>query len=506
MPSSTDRLTRLEAAVLDAVQDGAADAEAVLKDLIRTRSGSGSEGTSADPSTVVGKVFVAASGHGTVVESQPVAANSENVIETLPGPGHHTFVIEAHTDAVPEGETQTWLEGDPYSAADGWVEYLGDNRIALDMDSARFTATIRSRMSKVWEKYRAPGRRRILYGRGSFDNKGCVVSALLAMRALAAACTVSGVRLGGSVIAAYTVDEEESVTGIMRFACDPDSWLATHGRLSGPTDADGMLTEISGVALDGSYGWVPVVGHRGAVQLAITTRGRAAHAATPELGVNAVEAMARIIIAISDGRGEIASGLASVLETSLLGPISFAVGSTIVGGGVNAVHREGPPMVDRAGVNAVPDWCEATVDIRFPQGRRHPADTEQTKERVVAAMRDYLDSHVPRAGWEYEIRQLVWGPPVAMAPSFDRAAELPLVKQVRRRAAQVLGYEPDLETAPGGTDATFMINSARIPTIVELGPAGGLSHDVHEFVEVDSVIEGAKILALLAIDRLGLAD
>lgn len=506
MPSSTDRLTRLEAAVLDAVLEGAVDAESILIDLIRTRSGSGSEGTAADSSSVVGKVFAAASGHGTVVESQAVAPNSENVIEILPGQGHHTFVIEAHTDAVPEGEMQRWLEGDPYSAAEGWVEYLGDDRIALDMGSARFEATIRSRMSKVWEKYRAPGRRRIVYGRGSFDNKGCVVAALLAMRALAQACARTGLRLGGSVIGAYTVDEEESVTGIMRFACDPDSWLATHGHLSGPTDADGMLTEISGVALDGSYGWVPVVGHRGAVQLAITTRGRAAHAATPELGVNAVEAMARIIVAISDGRTEIATRLENVLETSLLGPISFAVGSTVVGGGVRSVRRDAQPVVDRAGINAVPDWCEATVDIRFPQGRLHPADTEQTKDRVVAAVRDYVDTHVPRDGWTYEIRELVWGPPVAMAPSFERAAALLLVEQERRRAAQVLGYEPELETAPGGTDATFMIHQARIPTIVELGPAGGLSHDVHEFVELDSVIAGAKILALLAIDRLGLAD
>jgi acetylornithine deacetylase/succinyl-diaminopimelate desuccinylase-like protein len=507
MPSSTDRLTKLETAVLDAVQEGAAGAELILRDLIRTRSGSGSEGTAADSSSVVGKVFAAASSHGTVVESQPVAANSENVIEVLPGPGRQSFVIEAHTDAVPEGEMQRWLDGDAYSAAEGWVEYLGGNRIALDMVSARFEATIRSRMSRVWEKYRAPGRRRILYGRGSFDNKGCVVSALLAMKALTEACTRTGVRLGGSVIGAYTVDEEESVTGIMRFACEPDSWLATHGHLSGPTGADGMLTELSGVALDGSYGWVPVVGHRGAVQLAITTRGRAAHAATPELGVNAVEAMARIIVAVSDGRTEIATRLANVLETSLLGQISFAVGSTVVGGGVRSVRREqGRPVVDRAGVNAVPDWCEATVDIRFPQGRHHPADVEQTKDRVVAAVRDYVDRHVPRDGWSYEIRELVWGPPVAMAPSFEQAAALPLVVQERRRAAEVLGYEPELETAPGGTDATFMIHQARIPTIVELGPAGGLSHDVHEFVEIDSVIEGAKILALLAIDRLGLAD
>jgi hypothetical protein len=159
MPSSTDRLTRLEAVVVDAVQEGAAGAESVLKALIRTRSASGAESTAADASSVVGKVFAAASGHGTVVESQPVSANSENVIEVLPGPGRHACVIEAHTDAVPEGQMQMWLDGDPYSAAEGWVEYLGDNRISLDMGSARFEATIRSRMSKAWKEYRAPGPR-----------------------------------------------------------------------------------------------------------------------------------------------------------------------------------------------------------------------------------------------------------------------------------------------------------------------------------------------------------
>lgn len=265
-----------------------------------------------------------------------------------------------------------------------------------------------------------------------------------------------------------------------------------------------MLTEISGVALDGSYGWVPVVGHRGAVQLAITTRGRAAHAATPELGVNAVEAMARILVALSDARMRIAARLAATLEPALLGDVTLAVGSTIAGGGVKAVHMRGTPVVDRAGVNAIPDWCEATVDVRFPQGRSYPRDSAEAKDAVVAAVRDVIDHEVPRHGWTYEIGELVWGPPVAMAPTFEEAAGLALVQQERARAAQVLGFTPDLETAPGGTDATFMIHEARIPSIVELGPAGGLSHDVHEFVETDSVVEGAKILALLALDRVGI--
>jgi acetylornithine deacetylase len=79
------------------------------------------------------------------------------------------------------------------------------------------------------------------------------------------------------------------------------------------------------------------------------------------------------------------------------------------------------------------------------------------------------------------------------------------VQCVRRRGQQILGYTPDLEIAPGGTDATFMIHEGRIPTLVEFGPAGGLSHNVHEFVERDDIIAGAKILALLAVDALGIA-
>ncbi len=491
--------------MIAAVDDSAAHGKALLTDLIRTRSFSGSEGTEADARTMVGKVFAAANAHGTQVEPQTVAHGSENVIETLRGAGNRSFVIEAHTDAVDAGEAERWHDGDPYSGAHGWVEYLGHDQVALDVGTARYRAAIRPRMARVWERHRMDRRRQIVYGRGSFDNKGSVVSSLLAMGALAHATSSLGVQLAGSVVAAYTADEERASTGIRRFAVGPDSWLATHGYLSGPRDPHGMLTGIAGVAVDGSYGWVPVVGHRGSLQVAIRTRGRAAHAATPELGINAVEAMSRIVVALADGRSEIAARLGAVLETSLLGQLTMAVGTTIVGGGVTSVRIAETAHVDRSGVNAIPDWCEATVDIRFPPGRNYPADLEETKNRVFGTVRDYIDAHVDLAKSSYEMREIGLSWPVAMASTLELAAELPLVQNEVRRAGQILGYAPDLETAPGGTDATFMIHEGRIPTMVELGPAGGLSHDVHEFVEMDSVIDGAKILALLAIDHLGVA-
>ncbi len=489
--------------MIAAVDDSASRARVLLADLVRTPSLSGSEGTVADAGSMVGKVFAAAKSHGTEVDSQTVAVGSENAIEVLRGAGGRSFVIEAHTDAVDTGEAERWHDGDPYSGADGWVEYLGRDQVALHIGSTRYQAAIRPRMSRVWEGRPGDRRRRIVYGRGSFDNKGCVVSALLAMGALAHATSTLGMQLGGSVVAAYTVDEEDGATGILRFAAEPDSWLATHGYLSGPRDRDDMLTGIAGVALDGSYGWVPVVGHRGGLQVAIRTRGRAAHAATPELGINAVEAMSRIVVALADGRTEIAARLDASLETSLLGGATIAVGTTIAGGGVKAVRMAETAHVDRTGVNAIPDWCEATLDIRFPPGRNYPAGLEETKNRVFEIVRDYIDAHIDRTMYSYEMTEIGFSWPVAMAPTLERAAALPLVQHEVRRAAQILGRAPHLETAPGGTDATYMIHDARIPTIVELGPAGGLSHDVHEFVELDSVIEGAKILALLAIDQLG---
>ncbi len=464
------------------------------------------EGRATDPASMVGKVHAAAESHGAAVDVQNVAPESDNVIEQLGPRGGRTFVIEAHTDAVPEGDRAQWLNGDPFSGAEGWVTYLGGDEIELDMGTEKFRARIRPRMSKIWERFRKERRRRIVYGRGSFDNKGCVASALLAMAALAAATRSSGVELGGTVMAAYTADEEDGVLGVKRFACDANSWLADRGFLSGERDASGMLTAISGVALDGSYGWVPVIGHRGAVQLAITTHGRAAHAATPELGANAVEAMSRIIVALADGTDAIRAALDDVLETSLLGPVTLAVGSTIAGGGVRHVRLDGERTVERSGVNAIPDWCEATVDIRFPQGKRYPLDSEDVKNRVVEVVRQHLERHASTPSVRHDVRELVWGPPVAMAKDFAAAESLPLIREERARAAQILGYEPELETAPGGTDATFMIHEAKIPTIVELGPAGALSHDVHEFVEADSIVEGAKILALLAVSRVGVAS
>lgn len=494
----------VERAIVEWVEDNRAAGVGLLRDLIRIPSYSGQEGVAADPSSVAGMVFGAAGEHGTRVESQVITSDSENVIELIEGAGKRTLVLEAHTDTVPEGDPTLWHDGRPFSGAEGFVEYLGNRRVAVEVGAARYLAGIRDRMARVWE-LRSERRLPIVYGRGSFDNKGPVVSTMMAMGALAAALSKTGARLGGTVVGAYTADEETHTTGIRRFACGPDSWLHEHGYLDGPIGEDGFLTDVSGIAMDGSYGWIPIVGHRGSAQFEVRTHGRSAHAATPQLGVNAIEAMSLLLLHLRQSEERMRDRLLGSLEASLLGPPTFAIATTVVGGGVRSVAMtdEGP-RVERTGVNSVPNWCQATIDVRFPPS--YELTLSQTVELIRRTLDETLNELRLPDDSSYELKVLDHDPPVALARTFEEASQLAMVRLARARAAPFIGFEPHMETAPGGTDATFMIHQAKIPTLVEFGPAGALSHDVHEYVETDSVIAGAKILALMALDILGITE
>lgn len=494
----------LEQALTAWIEERRGTAIELLRDLVRTPSFSGQEGTAEDAGSAVGKLVRALSGRRSDVSTQLVREGSENVIEVLRGEGPRLLVLDAHTDIVPEGDREPWFGRDPFSGAEGTVDYLGNSQVKLTCDGESRVVGIRDRMDRAWQR-RNHTRRPVMFGRGSFDNKGPVVSAAIAMGALAEVLPELGLSMAGSVVAGYTVDEEATCTGIRAMAGGPGSWLDRNGFLDRPAGPDGLLEGAWGIALEGSYGWCPVIGHRGAVRLKVATRGQSAHAATPELGVNAVLKMARALLALDENTDELINELQTRLDPSLLGPPSLAVGTTLVGGGVRSVAMEAAgPVVDRQGVNSIPNWCEATVDVRHPPS--WDLSTEETACFVLEAIQRHLQRQLAPRGWFFEVDILPNGvtPSVALAPTFEEAADLPLVLLARRRAKDVLGAWPELETAPGGTNATFMVHDSRIQTLVELGPGGGLSHDANEFVELDDVVDGAKLLALLAIDLVGI--
>src|SRR5207248_4234391 len=112
-----------------------------------------------------------------------------------------------------------------------------------------------------------------VYGRGTADMKGALAAMVVAARSLHRA----DVPLGGDLILAFTAGEEVDSLGAEA--------LAKAGLLAG---ADAMVVgEPSDLEV--------YVAEKGNLTLTIAAEGRTAHASMPELGANAVYAMAELI-------------------------------------------------------------------------------------------------------------------------------------------------------------------------------------------------------------------
>ncbi len=487
-------VARLEPAALD-----------LLRILIRTPSVTGDEGNHRSERSVAGQLWASLENKpGVLRYADPVFPNRDNIIAVVSGNAERVMVLDAHTDTVPAGESSRWFDQDPFSASDGMIHWLGEDRVLLQVGESSVERPVRRRLGKLWEA-RSFSSATVIYGRGAFDNKGPIAVAWLATMALCSALERANLMLDGTLVTAFVVDEEESMAGTRALVANPDSWLARHDLLSGDMGGDELRSNIVGVALDGSYGFVPVVGHRGVAQMVLRTSGQAAHAATPDLGRNAVTRMAFALHALELHRDELAARLAPLFEDVLLEPATLAIGTTIAGGGVSGVtFRDGRAQVARMGVNVIPDWCEATIDCRFP--RPADGDVGTIRNRIAATILQFVFDHTGLGPPDLIIDSIAGSPLCAILDRPEDGHLDSLVGPFLRHGAMVSGFDLWVETAPGGTDATVMINEGRIRTLVEFGPAGAFSHEPHEFVERDQIAVGALILALSIVDILGVRE
>jgi acetylornithine deacetylase/succinyl-diaminopimelate desuccinylase-like protein len=175
-----------------------------------------------------------------------------------------------------------------------------------------------------------------LFGRGACDTKGSVAAMLSAVCDLAK----SGQRPRETeIIFAGLVDEESAQAGSRALAA---------GKLKADLAIVGEPTSLQ-----------VVTAHKGNIWLQLETQGKAAHGSRPELGRNAVHAMARVVDALET---EYAAALRKRRQHPLLGHATVNVG-TICGG---------------TQPNIVPDACTITVDRRTL-----PGETEAEVKREI---------------------------------------------------------------------------------------------------------------------------
>jgi succinyl-diaminopimelate desuccinylase len=329
-----------------------------------------------------------------------------NVLGKLRVPGAtRTVHFNAHYDVVPV--SGGWRHGDPFSGTvdRGWI-----------------------------------------YGRGTADMKGSIASLLAALEALRATRTPP--RLNVEV--SFTADEEtDSVLGTQ--------WLVEHAPIR-PDYA---------VVMEGGEGPAVCCGHNGTLWLEVRVHGRAAHGSKPEQGVNALEHLSKLVLALQDYRTEIARRSFTTPEGKVLRP-TLNIGGVFAGG-------------SGAKINTVPAEARFSLDRRVLAVESQPAAERELRAFLAGAARRIPGCRITVAKVSENFAS--YTPPAH--PFF--AAMAAQVARVRRRPAV-------FNVSSGFNDMYFFAHYKRVPTL-GYGPGGRDYHGVDERARVSELTASAKIYA-----------
>ena len=278
-----------------------------------------------------------------------------------------------------------------------------------------------------------------LYGRGAYDMKGSLAAQLAAAKALVDA----DVSLAGDLLIAAVADEEYASIG----TADLLEHLQSDGAI---------VTEPTGLRV--------CLAHKGFIWLEVETFGRAAHGSRFDQGIDANMRMGRFLAALE----ELEQTLRARPPHPLVGPPSLHA-ATLHGGTELSMYAA---------------HCRLGVERRTVPG--------ETAAQVEAEIREIIE-RLAAADVTFQATMntlLVRNP-------FEVPADALIVRAVDEAAAATLGERrPHVGDTPWMDSA--LLAAAGVETVV-VGPSGGGAHAAEEWVEIDSLVALAEILARAAL-------
>ena len=329
-------------------------------------------------------------------------------------PAPRSLMFNAHVDVVPPGSLDTWTGRRPWSG-----QIVGDT----------------------------------LHGRGACDMKAGLAAAYWAVVALVRA----GARLRGDLILACVPGEE-------------DGGLGTYGLLDRGWRADAcVIPEPTSLDL--------VPANAGALTFRLRVPGHATHASRRLEGVSAIEKFWPIWSALEDLERERNTDADPLVARWSL-PYPLSVGQLTSG-----------------------SWASSVPDLLVAEGRLGVALDEPTESArraledaiSVACQHDpWLSDHPASVEW--------WGGQFA---SGRLPADSDLLHRVRSAHLAAGGAAQRTWGAPYGSDLRLMNGLGGVPTL-HYGPGDtALAHAPNESVPLSEVLTATRTLALLALDLCG---
>jgi acetylornithine deacetylase len=279
-----------------------------------------------------------------------------------------------------------------------------------------------------------------IYGRGAHDMKGSLAACLGAAKMLADA----GTTLRGDLIVAAVADEEYGSLGTADVItrCRPDAAIVAE-----PTNMQVCLA------------------HKGYIWIEVETTGKAAHGSRFAEGIDAVMRMGRFLAELDR------------LERSLRHrPAHLLVG---------------PPSLHAAMIDGGTGLSTYAASCRLKIERRTtPGETVDAAVGEIRAIADRLAAE--DSSFSATVR------PFFSREPFEVSPDAAIVRTLRGAASAVLGQPPALVGDTPWMDAALLA-AAGIETVV-MGPRGAGEHSAVEWVDVETVVQMAEILARTATD------
>ena len=282
-----------------------------------------------------------------------------------------------------------------------------------------------------------------LFGRGAYDMKGSLAACIAAAKALVDA----GVRLRGDLVIAAVADEEYGSLGTTD--------LIEHCKVDAAIVAEPTALNVC-------------LAHKGYLWIDVETTGRAAHGSRFTEGIDANMRMGRFLA----GLDKLEQKLRARPGHPLVGPPSLHA-ATVRGG---------------SGLSTYAANCILQIERRTV-----PGETEAQVLAELQAIADRLAAQDPT--FKATIESFFVREP------FEVSREARIVKVVEQAARDVLGRQPVFVGDTPWMDAALLA-AAGIETVV-IGPRGGGAHADEEWVDLQTVVDLAAILAHTAIDYCG---
>ena len=288
-----------------------------------------------------------------------------------------------------------------------------------------------------------------IIGRGVADMKGGLAAMIYGAKLL------QETALRGNVVVACVV-QEETCEGLGTRTLVEDS---------GSEPDWGVLGEPTNLNVSR--------GQRGRLEMRVVAHGKSAHAASPQLGENAIYVASRLVFGLELLAGQLG-------DDDFLGTGSLAV----------------TEISSRAGSrNAIPDRCTLIIDRRLTLGENETKALAEV-QRVIA--REGVSAEVTVPSYETATYTGHACKTREFYPAWVIAADHPLVEAAVQAAQAQLKRRPHITRWGFSTEGVYTAGEANIPT-VGFGPGREeLAHTSDEHVRVDDVYAAAEVYARLA--------